>query len=54
MHHIFDDHISDFAFGFEHFEDFIAKQLFNLTGIGRWANHEGGIVVETAIGGQHM
>jgi hypothetical protein len=29
IHHIFDDHISDFAFGFEHFEDFIAKQLFN-------------------------
>jgi len=40
IHHIFGGDISDFAFGFEHFEDFIAKQLFKLTGIRRWAYQE--------------
>jgi len=54
IHHVLDDDIRDFACGFEHFEDFIAKQLFKLTGIRRWANYEGGIVVKAAIGGQNM
>jgi hypothetical protein len=45
-HQIFDDQISDFAFGFEHLKDFIAKQLFKLTSFRRWAYHEGGIVVK--------
>jgi hypothetical protein len=40
--------------GPEHFEHFIAKQLFKLIGIRQWANHEGDIVVKAAIGGQHM
>jgi len=44
----------DFAFGFEHFEDFIAKQLLKLTGIWQRANHASGIVVKAAISGQHM
>ena len=54
IHHVLDDDISDFAFGFEHFEHFMAKQIFKLNGIGRWAYHEGGIVVKAAIGGQNM
>ncbi len=54
IHHVLDHNISDFAFGFEHLENFIAKHLFKRTGIRRWADHEGGIVVETAIGGQNM
>ena len=49
IHHIFDDDISDFAFGVEHFEHFIAKQLFKLTGIRWWVYHQGGIVVKAAI-----
>ena len=53
-HHVLDHNIIDFAFGFEHFEDFIAKQLFKLTGIRWWAYLEGGIVVKAAIGGQNM
>jgi hypothetical protein len=28
IHHILDDDIRDFAFGFEHFEHFIAEQFF--------------------------
>ena len=46
--------LSDFAFGFEHFEHFTAEQLFKLTGIRRWAYHEGGIVVKAAICGENM
>jgi len=42
------------AFGFEHFEHFIAKQLFKLNRIRRWADHECVIVVEAAIGGENM
>ena len=44
----------DRRFFLYHFEDFIAKQLFKLTGIRRWADPEGGMVVKAAIGGQHM
>ena len=29
IHHVLDDNLSDFAFGFKHFENFIAKQLFS-------------------------
>jgi len=32
----------------------MAKQIFKLNSIGRWAYHEGGIVVKAAIGGQSM
>lgn len=46
--------IIDFAFSFEHFEHFMAKQLFKITSIGRWAYHEGVIVVKAAIGGENM
>ena len=46
--------IIDFAFSFEHFEHFMAKQLFKITSIGRWAYHEGVIDVKAAIGGQNM
>jgi hypothetical protein len=52
--HVLDDDIRDFTFSFEHFEHFLAKQLFKLTGIRRWTDHKGGIVVKAAIGGQHM
>jgi hypothetical protein len=54
IHQIFDDDISDFAFGFEYFEHLIAKQLFKITGIRRWADHECVIVVKAAIGGENM
>jgi hypothetical protein len=30
-HYVFDNAISDFAFSFKHFEDFMAKQLFKNT-----------------------
>jgi hypothetical protein len=39
IHHVVDHNISDFAFGFEHLENFLAKQLFKRTGIRRWADH---------------
>jgi hypothetical protein len=32
----------------------MAKQLFKITSIGRWAYHEGVIVVKAAIGGENM
>ena len=48
------NNISDLTFGFEHFEHFIAKQLFKLTCIRRCADHEGIIVVEASIGGENM
>ena len=54
IHHVFNHHIIDFVFGFEHFEHFIAKQLFKITRIGRRAYHKGLVVVKTAVGGQHM
>ncbi len=54
IHHIPDHNIIDFAFSFEHFEHFMAKQLFKITSIGRWAYHEGVIVVKAAIGGENM
>jgi len=54
MHHVFDYHVSDVAFGFEHCEHFMAKQFFKITSIGRWAYHKGVIVVKAAVGGQHM
>jgi hypothetical protein len=44
----------DFSFRFQHFKNFMAKQLFKRTGIRRWAYPEGGIVVKSAIGGQHV
>ncbi len=48
------DDIRNFAFGFEHFEHFIAEQLFKLNGI-RWrAYHEGVIIVKAAIGAENM
>jgi hypothetical protein len=53
-HHIFDDELIDCSFRFKHFEHFMAKQIFKLNGIGRWAYHEGGLVVKAAIGGQGM
>jgi hypothetical protein len=30
IHDVLDDNIIDIAFGYEHFEDFIAKQLFKM------------------------
>jgi|GEM_PF-6191780 len=54
IHHILNDDVIDFSFGFKHFNNFIANQLFKRTGIRRWADPEGGIIVEAAIGGQHM
>jgi hypothetical protein len=54
IHHVFNNTISDFAFSFEHLKHFIAKQLFKLTSIRRWAYHEGGIVVKAAICGENM
>ena len=54
IHHVFDHHIIDFAFSFEHFENFIAEQLFKLNGIRWWAYHDGVIVVKAAIGGENI
>jgi hypothetical protein len=54
IHHAFNNHISDFAFSFEHFEHFKAKQLFKITPIGQWAYHKGVVVDKAAVGGQHM
>ena len=54
IHHVFNHHIIDFTFSFEHFENFIAEQLFKLNGIRWWAYHEGVIVVKAAIGVENM
>jgi len=54
IHHILDDDIRDFAFGFEHFENFIAEQLFKLNGIRWWAYQKGVVVVKAAIGAENM
>jgi hypothetical protein len=54
--HVFNNANSDFAYSFEHFEDFMAKQLFKITRIGWWAYHEGVIAVKVRhrrIGGQN-
>ena len=54
IHHVLDDDISDFAFNFKHFEDFIAKRFFKVLGLRRGISLERTVAIKAAIGGQNM
>jgi len=54
IHHVLDHNIIDFAFGFRHFEDFIAKRFFNVFGLQRRISLERTVAIKAAIGGQNM
>lgn len=53
-HHVFDNHITDLAFGFEHLEHFAAKQLLHVCCPGYGCDAEGACVRKTAAGGDYM
>jgi hypothetical protein len=54
IHHVLDHNISDFAFGFEHFEDFMAKRLFKVLGFRRGTSLERTVAIKAAICTDYM
>jgi len=52
--HVFDHRVIYFALFLEHFEHFIAKQLFKIGGFGGRADHESAIAVKAPVGGQNV
>jgi hypothetical protein len=47
--HVFDNRISDLAFGFEHFKDLIAEEVFQIMGFHTWCDMKYPIIGKATI-----
>jgi len=54
IHHVLDHNIIDFAFGFEHFEDFMAKRLFKVLGLRCGTSLERTVAIKATICTDYM
>ncbi|OEU83562.1 MAG: hypothetical protein BA865_10055 [Desulfobacterales bacterium S5133MH4] len=54
IHQFFNQSISDFPFRFQHLEDFMSEQIFQIVGIRRWANHKRTVPIKAAIRRHNM
>ena len=54
IHHVLYHNIIDFAFGFMHFDDFMAKRPFKVLGLRCGTSLERTVAKKAAIGDQNM